>query len=171
MQWVPFTVYIKVVPESGKRFERIRDLQKLSYMVYNALSSLDPDTISIAKPGGGQASSNGQLSSHINGTGAKLGFGQQPALLMLTGFHKRSLNNNPTSEDYTIISGNETYTGQRQHTWLSNPTTQTEEGVVELKSALDSAINSELPVSRFYSIYKLDYAGVIYGNKGLHFPQ
>lgn len=171
MKWVPFTVHIKIFPiNAGKRFEKWRDMQKVANSVYEALGSLVPDTINIASPGGGQQSSSNGFSSLTNGTAVKPQFGETPAQLQITGFYNSSNKNAQPHPELKRIHAGDNVSGQNQHSWESNPTSVISDEVAALKLALGNAIDGALP-DLTYKIFRIDYSGVIYGDRGYHFPQ
>ncbi len=106
MRFIPFTAHIKVLPFNGKRFETIRDLQKISEMVYNGI--VNTASVNVATPGGGQhrnytGTEAGGLSGYVNGCAVKPQFGQTPAQLMITGFYEVSSKNLPTYSDKEVL--------------------------------------------------------------------
>jgi hypothetical protein len=172
MKWVPFTVHIKISPINvGKRFEKWRDMQKIANSVYEAIELLSyANIISIASPGGGQQSSSNGMSSLKNGTAVKPQFGETPAQLQITGFFNSvSKNIQPHSELKRIHAG-DVVSGQNQHSWESNPSSNVNNEVAILKTALEASIADALP-DLTYKIFRIDYSGVIYGDRGYHFPQ
>lgn len=177
MKWVPFTLHIKITPANkGKRFVYWRDMQKISSLVYEGLHSLTPSTISIALPGGGQHSSFGGtefggMSGLVHGCAAKPQFGETPAQLQITGFYNSSSANSQPHPELERIHAGEVLNGPGAHSWESNPTTTIDNEVKTLKSTLESAINSALPASVEFSIFRLEYSGVIFGDRGYHFPR
>ena len=170
MKWVPFTVHIKISPVySGKKFEKWRDMQKIANSVYEALESIVPDTINIALPGGGQHSSSNGMSGLTNGMAVKPQFGETPAQLQITGFYKSTNKNTQPHPELNRIHAGDNVTGQNQHSWESNPVSIQNSEVIALKSALETAIDNALPDLN-YKIFRIDYSGVIYGDRGYHFP-
>lgn len=175
MKFVPFTVHIRVTPTRGKRFEYLRDLAKLSSLVYNAL--LDVSGLHLATPGGGQniqsgnEATRGGLGSYANGTAAKPQIGNAPAQLMLTGFYESSNSNVPTYANVQRFSGGEVYSGPTQHSADALPAAAVTTEVGTLKTAMETAIDAVMPSGMTYKIFRLDYQGVVYGDKGFHFPQ
>jgi hypothetical protein len=178
-KWVPFTAHVRVVPQWGsgelksKRLEMWRDLEKLAMLVYDALDA--ESSIHIAEPGGGQASSHGGTafggkSGLQHATGVKPRIGQTPAQLQITGFYNSSLENIQPHPEKTIIHAGETLTGPGASPWNTNPQSQIDAEVVTLKGLLESAITGGLPGGTTYSIFRLDYSGIIYGDRGYHFP-
>ena len=56
MRWVPFTAFIKIVPSlaNGKRFEIIRNAQKLSIALFEEVPNYDGGKFQLSSPSGGQ---------------------------------------------------------------------------------------------------------------------
>ena len=78
MRFVPFTAHLKVTPFNGKRFEYIRDLQKISELVYNGIVAAS--NVNVATPGGGQhrnytGTQAGGYGGYVNGCPVKTKFG------------------------------------------------------------------------------------------------
>lgn len=176
MRWVPFTAHIKIYPAfPGKRFENWRDMQKIANLVYSGLETLVPSMISIASPGGGQHRSfggteGGGLSGLANGCAAKPQMGETPAQLMITGFFKSDLKNNQPHPELERIHAGEILLGPGAHGWEVNPESSVNDEVLTLKTAMEMAITAALPGTVDYKIFRIDYSGVIYGDRGYHFP-
>lgn len=177
MKWVPFTAHIKITPtNAGKRFEYWRDMQKIANLVYEGLKTISPSTINIAEPGGGQdrnfgGSVGAGLSGYAYGTAAKPQFGNFPAQLMFTGFHNVSEQNTQIHDDIQRFNAGDVVEGAAVASNVNNPKTAMENNLKALKTALESAITAALPAGVTYKVYSIDYSGVVYGNKGYHFPQ
>jgi len=176
MKMVPFTVHIEVVPERpGKRFEYLRSLSKISVLVYDALAAVTD--LHVAQPGGGQNAQFGDidrraaLGSYASGTAIKPQFGETPAQLMLTGFYEVDAENVQQWSNTQRFSGNEVYSGAVAHANDATPQTATDNEVKALKTALESAINGAMPAGITWRIFRLDYAGIVYGDRGFHFPR
>lgn len=177
MKFVPFTVHIRVVPNrgGGKRFEYLRDLQKLAVLAYQALTNISG--VQAATPGGGQSQSmgdysrRGALGGFAQGTAAKPRIGAAPAQLMITGFYSSSTPNAPTHADTQRISGGEIYTGPVAHSNTDGPVAGVNTEVSVLKDEIEQALLTTLPDGAVYEVFRLDYAGVVYGDKGYHFPR
>ncbi len=171
---VPFTAHIRVVPRRGKRFEYIRDLQKISARVYDELSE-DTD-LSLATPGGGQHQSlsgvgGGGWSGYSAGTAIKPQIGQSPAQLQITGFIVSSSNNAQLHPNMAVISGGEHQSGPAgAHGWSANPTTELNSLAAELKGKLEDAVDAVLGDSD-WSVFRIDIGGVTFGDRGYTFPQ
>jgi hypothetical protein len=174
MKWVPFTVHIKITPQNPeKRFEYWRDMQKIATMAYEGLLSVA--SINIANPGGGQHTSNGGTQSGgmggmTPGMAVKPQFGETPSLMSITGFYDTSNANIQPQPEQQLISGGEVYTASRNNSWTNNPTAIINSQAASLKIAIENAINARLPGSIEFEVYRLEYSGVIFGNRGYHFP-
>jgi hypothetical protein len=173
MRYVPFTLYVAVYPKGEKRFEIIRDLHKISKLVYDGL--LTVTNVNIATPGGGQEQnykgSNGGFSGYVNGCAAVPQFGESPAQLRITGFYGVTSSNQPTFVADSIISNGVEYEGFRQHKHDSVPTSTVNSEVKALRTALNNKINAVLPGTVDHKIIKIDYNGIVFGQKGYHFPE
>jgi hypothetical protein len=176
MKFVPFTVHVRVVPvRPGKRFEHLKDLSKLAVLAYEAIAGISG--VNVSTPGGGQNIQLGDpnrrsaLGSYAQGTAAKPQIGQAPAQLMLMGYYQSEAANSQTYADQQRISGGEIYTGPGQHSNDAMPSTTLNAEVKALKTALEAALTSGLPAGAEYSIFRLDYSGVVFGDKGFHFPR
>lgn len=169
---VPFTAHIRISPSrtDRKRFEYIRDLQKIATEVYAELKT-DVD-LSLAFPGGGQHQSItgiGGYSGQTNGTAVKPQIGDSPAQLMITGFLLVNSNNIPAHPDKQLIhSGNALSGYNGSHLWDSIPASSTDSYASLIKTKIESAISSTVYTG---SVYRLEVAGTLYGNRGIHFPQ
>lgn len=175
MKWVPFTAHIKITPAPGKRFEYWRDMQKIANLAYSGLETLAPNTLSIASPGGGQYRSfsgydSGGIGGLVYGCAVKPKIGNTPAQMQITGFYKSSAANKQPHSELERISGGDVYDGPSSHSWDSNPTATINSEVKTLKNAMENAITAALPGGITFNIYRLEYSGVIYGNRGYHFP-
>jgi hypothetical protein len=172
MKWVPFTVHIKISPvNTGKKFEKWRDMQKIANSVYDAIELLSyANIINIASPGGGQQSSTNGMSSLKNGTAVKPQFGETPAQLQISGFYNSANKNLQPHPELKRIHTSDVVSGQNQHSWESNPSSNVNSEVIILKSAIEASIDDALPDLN-YKIFRIDYSGVIYGDRGYHFPK
>jgi hypothetical protein len=176
-KFVPFTVHVRVTPDRpGKRFEYIRDLQKLAILAFDGLASISG--VTVADPGGGQQSSFGEihnrgpaLSSLARGCAVKPQMGNSPAQLMLTGFYSVSASNVQPHASTQRISGGTTYTGYTQHSNDSIPVAAVQTQVKALKTALAAALTTSFPANVTFKIFRIEYQGIVFGNKGFHFPQ
>lgn len=175
---VPFTIHIRVVPSrgNGKRFEYIRDLQKLAVLAYEAITNING--VHVATPGGGQSQSmsdykrRGALGGYAEGVACKPQIGAAPAQLMITGFYESAeTNNNQQHTEIKRISGGTVYSGSAAHSNTAGPKTAVNTDVSALKGDIEAALASGLPTDAVYEVFRLDYAGVVYGDKGYHFPR
>lgn len=174
MRFIPFTVHIKVIPFNGKRFESIRDLQKISELVYEGI--LNASNTNVATPGGGQhrnytGTQSGGLGGYVNGCAVKPQFGETPAQLMITGFHEVSTKNEPNYTDKEVFHTGQDLEGIGSHNYDATPKSSVDDGVKALKTSLESAINVEVSGLFDYKIFRIDYNGIIYGDRGFHFPR
>lgn len=170
MKLVPFTAYFQIEEIAGKRSERTYNLHYIAEEIYEALSAIAG--INIAKPGGGQSkvyfSEHGALSNMVYGCGVKPAFGDTPAQAMITGFYTVENDNDPAYSETQIFSAGAVYTASRSTSYNASPVTQHAEEVKALKLELDNAV-SDLGFD--CELYKLEYNGVKYGARGLHFPR
>lgn len=181
--WMPFTAHFRIVPDrTGKRFEHIRDLQKISHLIYRALQ--DIDGLNLALPGGGQASNYGQWSDLVYGTAVKPQFGETPAQATITGFWDVASVPTPSpAPTYPINAVAPQPQRQLLHAgqWVTGPYNQTPvdtnpnpiiSGQVKiLVSLLEGAANAGLPDHYMPAeIFRLDYANIIWGDRGQHIP-
>ena len=174
MKWTPFTAHVKVTPTQGKRFVYIRSLQKLAREFYDSLK--DNPNLSISAPGGsGSESITGHEQSALSqltyGAASKPQFGNFPAQLMITGFYKTSSANSQTQEEISVFSANQVYTSSGSAPSTNMPKAFINTEVASLKTILDAAIASpNLPTVSNAKVFRIDYSGVVYGDRGYHFP-
>jgi hypothetical protein len=176
MRWVPFTAYIKIIPPlgTGKRFEIIRNAQKLAIALYDEIPNYDSGNMQLASPGGGQQNdfnNAAALSSFANGTAYKPQFGQSPAQLTISGFYKSVTPNVYTQNDVMRFSGNETYTGSSSHLNEVLPRAAVFTEVLDIKTILEDSSNAAFPASVEHSVFRIEYNGLVFGDRGLTFPQ
>lgn len=177
MKWVPFTAHIKIIPANpNKRFAHWRDMQKIANLAYDGLVTLVPGTINIAQPGGGQHRSFGGTDFGGNsglayGCAVKPQFGETPAQLQITGFYKSTATNLQPHPTLERIHAGEVLNGPGAHSWDANPVTTIDNEVKALKAAMEGAITTALPGGVSFNIFRIDYSGVIYGDRGYHFPR
>lgn len=172
-RWVPFTAHMRVVPERGSRTTHVRSLQKIASDVYDELV-VDTD-LSLATPGGGQHKSYGPqlggMGGMVAGTAVKPQMGQTPAQLQLTGFITTSTDNDPPVPDATVIHAGETMTGYKgNHHWDSLPESGTNTLVTAIRTKLETALTAALGGSADWKVFRIEVAGVVYGDRGQHFP-
>jgi len=178
-RWVPFTAHIRIVPDRGsgqlktKRFETWRDMQKIATLMFEGLEA--STSLNLAEPGGGQHQSLGGqgrsgMSGLTRGTGVKPQFGEAPAQAMITGFYDANDANNQPHPEKQLIHAGETLTGPGATPWLQNPAAATDAGCAALRAELETRISANLPAGVSFEIFRIDYSGVVYGDKGYHFP-
>jgi hypothetical protein len=175
-RWVPFTAHIRIVPNHGsglrksKKFENWRDMQKIASYMYEALSQ--NTSLNLATPGGGQQLSQ-STSSGFGGMSAGLAvkpqIGEVPAQTMITGFYNAGANNTQPHPDKQLIHAGETLDGPGSSPCLTGPVSTIDSGVKNLKTTIETEL-STLPPDIIYSIFRIEYSGVTYGDKGYHFP-
>lgn len=175
MRWIPFTAFIKIVPSlgDGKRFEIIRNAQKLAINLYDEIPNYDSGNIQLADPSGGQQnnfSNANSLGLLAKGAAYKPQFGQSPAQLTLSGFYKSESKNVFTMAETMRFSGNETYTGSAVHLNDALPTNTVFSEVSSLYSILNNACNAAFPTDVPYSVFRIEYNGLVFGDRGLTFP-
>jgi len=176
---VPFTLHIKIVPDHGsgilksKRLEYVRDMQKIASLMYKSVSNIAG--IQLAQPGGGQHASyyggDHNNSGMVSGMAVKPQFGETPAQVMITGFANDSGSANVQNYvEIQRISGNEVYTGYAPSRAEYNPTSNLDDLVSDLKDLVTNALAADLPSGIVYDIFRIEMSGVIYGDRGYHFP-
>lgn len=180
-KWVPFTMHVRIVPDHGsgqlksKRFENWRDMQKIASLMFESLENLSQ--INVAEPGGGQHQSfggtgRGGMSGLTRGMAAKPQIGETPAQVQITGFWDSATKNNQPHPEHQRISGGEIFTGPAPAIpWDQNPTTNVDGMVTALKNTVEAAFGTDLPSGVTFSIFRIDMSGVIYGDRGYHFPR
>ena len=172
----PFSAYLRIVPSSNsgtarlKRAEQMRELQKIAALVYAAVSA--EDRIQMAIPGGGQYNASTLFSNLEYGGAVKPQFGETPAQVVITGFFEQETTDTTTYPDRNIINTNELVVGQSAALHVSGPSSTVLDNVVTLRGLIDTALNDyDMPSWVNLTWYKLDYKGVIFGHKGIHFPR
>ena len=167
----PFTAHLRVIPTRGKRFEYVRGLQRIARLIYDGLAA--ETDLALAKPGGGQQSS---FSDHMNsgyedGCAVKPRIGQSPAQLMITGFYAVSTANAQPHADKQVTHVGEYFSGAGgAQPWKSNPTDAVEDEVIALKGIIDDVIAAEA-AGEGVTLFRLEYKGIIFGDRGYHWPQ
>jgi hypothetical protein len=173
-------MHVRIVPSQGsgqlksKRFENWRDMQKIANLMYESLESIS--SISVAEPGGGQHQSFGGtgrsgMSGLTRGMAVKPQIGETPAQTQITGFWDSTAKNDQPHPEHQRISGGEIFTGPATAIpWSQNPTTAVDGMVQDLKNAVEAAFGTDLPSGITFSIFRIDISGVIYGDRGYHFP-
>ena len=182
----PFTAYIKVVPLRGRattstggivrragRFDYVRELQKLSAMVYELLSGT---SLVLAHPGGGQNYLTGRFGTIVDGGGVTPQFGNKPSLIMIEGFYMAASANpeDQVAARRTLIHSGEVLSGYAgQYPWDSAglPTDAVAEEVADLKAIIENAITSVGDAtSAPLKVFRLIYKGITWGDRGHTFP-
>ena len=175
MRWVPFTAFIKITPSlaNGKRFEIIRSAQKLAIRLLEEIPNFDGGLMQLADPGGSQQNSLGNassISSMAKGTAYKPGFGQSPPQLTISGFYQSEEPNKPTQTETMRFSGNEIYNGPASHLNEVLPINTVASEVLDILNILRDSCDAAFPASSPYSVFRLEYNGIVYGDRGITFP-
>ncbi len=170
-QQAPFNLFLRMYPQTpGKRFEAIRAAQKLARLAYNALSAVTG--VTLATPGGGQSNTldNGFKSDFANGMAYRPQFGQSPALPSIPGFYEVDANNDPPAADKNTISGGDYREGYGGYNLVrENPTTTVANEVKALRTAIDAALATDGLTE--LTVFRIEYKGMVWGDRGQHFPQ
>jgi len=180
MKFVPFTAHVRIEPRYGstvmksKRLEYWRDMQKLAVFAYEEL--IKQPSINIATPGGGQQTSAsgfqyGGMGGMTPGTAVKPQIGQSPSQLMITGFYHSVAKNIQPYPEYTVFAGGEVLDGPGAHSWDSIPVVTINDEVADLKAVLIDALTLAFPAGIPFSIFRIDYSGIVYGDRGYTFPR
>jgi len=187
MKWTPFTLHVKVTPKSdGTRVSYFRSLQRFGQDLYDALNS-EPD-FNMADPGGGnytQRSSfnnaklyNGgslitssyKITTGMTGAAVKPQFGNYPAQLMMTGFYNSDSENSVTEPEIQILSANEVWTQSLAAKNVNIPSTFVNDEVKAIRAIIDPLIATYMPTYANAKVHRLEYSGIIFGDRGFHFP-
>lgn len=171
--WIPFTVHVRITPFRGKRQETIRNLQKIAALAYESL--IDETDLQLAIPGGGQHQNEygdlGGISGHVNGFAVKPQIGQNPAQMSISGFYNVDRDSIQTVSSTKIIAGGTIYEGYREEPAVTMPVSTIDSEVKALKTLISSALTSGLPDTVEWNIWQIDYNGILYGQRGYHFPR
>lgn len=178
-RWVPFTMHIRIVPDAGsgqlksKRFENWRDMQKIATLMYDSLDALSQ--FNLASPGGGQhgSGSSGRtgLGGLTNGGAVKPQMGETPAQVMITGFWSDGAANDQNHPEHQRISGGDIYTGPATAVaHVANPVAHVDAMTKALKGTVEAALGTDLPSGVTFQVFRIDMSGVVYGDRGYHFP-
>lgn len=155
-----------------KRQERLGDMRKIAREIYAAVDAVD--AIQLAIPGGGQPATAGAFSGYEMGGAIKPQMGNFPAQVMLVGFYDVGSDSEaPPYSDRNVIVANEAVTGYGgQNLCVANPTTVIDTEVKALRTAINSAFVS-YGLSDAFEVtwHRLEYKGVLFGDRGLHFPR
>ena len=90
---------------------------------------------------------------------------------MITGFYDNSSATN--QQPHVVvqrISGGETYQGRVASAAENKPNNWVDNDVYALKSAIETALSTSLPANLNAKVFRIDYSGVVYGDRGYHFP-
>jgi hypothetical protein len=68
------------------------------------------------------------------------------------------------------FSGNEIYTGQGSHLNEVMPTSTVFSEVSDILSILRNACDAAFPATVPFSVFRLEYNGLVFGDRGLTFP-
>lgn len=168
-----FEAFIRVVPNNGRRFEYVRDLQRLGQLVYEEVND-NASNVTLAMPDGGQYRSIEAFSEYVAGTKVKPQFGETPAQLELTGYYSVSTANAQTCENTMVFHAGVAVSGPigyKPSIIAGHPTSAVLSEVKALKSELESAITSITDTTGTdLKIFRLIYKGIIFGDRGVHFP-
>ena len=161
VKFVPFTAYAGIIPinGNGKRFETVRDMERIADDVEDALRLLQDSNTEDAK------------FDFAYPIAATPQFGDKTARVTIHG--NADLLDNFTKtplEEKTVVNVGEQQVGFWAQNAQKITTTELDEAVKELKSILETAIG--------LTIYKIDIAHTIYGSDGstkpghgFHFPR
>jgi hypothetical protein len=148
-------------------------MQKIATLMYDALE--DNSSLNLAAPGGGQHQSvggqgRGGMGGLTQGTAVKPQFGEAPAQVMIHGVYNANDQNFQPHPEKQLIHAGETLTGPGAIPWIQNPTATTNTGVAALKSAIETDLQANLPAGVTFEVFRIEYSGVVFGDKGYHFP-
>lgn len=155
--YVPFTAFVKITPIRGKRFETIRDCERIAQEVEDDIATLCGSTELIAF----------DYAKPIAYTPA---FGDKTARLTITGnaCALAAFTSTPVGKQ-NVDSDNKEQTGVGAGNASNRvPDAQTDALCKSLKVAIESAISGVVGAG---SIYRLEIAGYIYGVSGTSFPR
>jgi hypothetical protein len=174
MAQIPFTIHIRVVPARGKRFEYVRDLQKIGVDILDELDGVTE--LNLAQPGGGQHKSyggtaGGGLSGYADGFAVKPQIGQTPAQLQITGFYDDSAAPAQAHPNKQLLHTGTAQTGPAGgHQWQANPRTATDDNAKTIKGLFETAAMAVLGLTD-WNVFRLEVSGTVYGDRGAHFPR
>ena len=104
------------------------------------------------------------------GTAYKPGFGQSPPQLTISGFYQSEEPNKPTQTETMRFSGNEIYNGPASHLNEVLPINTVASEVLDILNILRDSCDAAFPASSPYSVFRLEYNGIVYGDRGITFP-
>lgn len=173
----PFTAHLRVVASRGKRFETVRSLQRLAYLIYDGADGngglIGNASIAVARPGGGQTSQlNGNdQTDYVPGMAVTPQFGNSPARLSIPGFYLLETANDQPWAERTIAHAGAYFTGAGgSNAYRTNPTATVAAEVTALKAIIDAVIAAEVP-GEGVTLFRLDYKGITWGDRGFTFPR
>lgn len=150
---VPYTVYLEVDVLKGKRFERIRDLEKQANEVEDSLETIECD---------GTAGVSFDFTKPVALTRQ---YGDIPPRLSFHGHicYRSSFTKTPVGER-TVISAGEFKTGPGASNRSNRtPDPELDQVASEFKNLIETATG--------YAMQRLELARFIYGRGGVHFPR
>jgi len=163
-RYIPFTAYARIVPDTGfgRRFERIRDREKLADLIEDRLRAIDEDITAITIE-------EYDIAFPIASTPQ---FGNKPARVTIHGNWRWpdgiGFNKLPVGEQ-TVISSGEFKTGPASHNAASVVASEDLLTAVRMiKSDLETACTEGSET--FLNLIKMDVAGLIFGEGGRSFP-
>jgi hypothetical protein len=151
---VPFRAFARIVPYEGKPQEYYFDMERLANQVESDLT-------------GAAANSAGETINIATPVAFTPQFGNHTARLTVVGFHRADAVAKKDRTDATFDHDNSTVSGQvgGANMARTDPDLVTDEGVASLKAYLENA-SAVLDGA----IFKIEYAGAIYGEDGRTFP-
>ncbi len=146
---VQFKAFVELVPLEGKRWETLRDMERVANDVEAAIVA-GLSTINIATP-----------------VAFTPQFGNKTARLTVVGTVREDAAIRADRTDATFDHDNSIISGQvgGPNMARTEPTDATDAAVKRLKTLLESASAHLLN-----HIYRIEYAGCVYGEGGRHFP-
>lgn len=173
MNQVPFTAFLKIVPDTGdgRKFEKVRSREKMAKKVQqDLLTSFSSGNVAL--PGGGisavEEDTNNIAFNSQGGVAQKPQFGDYPDTLTITGFYNGSTK--PPYPSITFAHAGQYVTGPATGApgWRSTlqPAATADAGVKALVAALKSAITSV-----DFTVLRIVYDGIVYGEGGYHLPK
>jgi hypothetical protein len=171
--FIPFTVHLRFAIEGQTRLERFRFAQKIAQSFREDIAV--QSELTLAEPDGGQSSLVNlyDFSDVKYGTKFRPQFGEQPPMIVLSGFHEVTQNNeSPYFNRYQIVGSRllgGPVSGKLAET-VGVPTNT--DSLNDLRTLLQTAIDSvNTTWGAHLSVFQIEYQGVLYGDRGQHFPQ
>lgn len=158
-QYVPFTVFARVIPSfgNGKRFEMVRDLEKIANIVEGYLDALSASDDTLGTTG-----VEFDFAIPVKFT---FQFAESPARLTIHGnVHGLTPLSNKPLEDKLVISSGEFKTGPGCRNAQKTPSQELNSAVKDLLAILNT-------IPYLDDIMRIEMAGFLYGRDGVHFPQ